>query len=492
MENTNPVINKRQDYRNASSKMGKKEFTLMKMQEYGFWPSHLPSPYEQQKKETPEVYQKRKELQREYNLIAGQIAEVYKEKDAIKKKLEELRKQYDDTWDYEAIRKDVARIIMQESIERRAERKKQRELEKIQKTEAWNKKKSESIVFIGKGYSNLLHLKETDEEKLKSLNLPIIRDDKELAQLLELEYHELRFLAYHRDVLDRDHYCRYSIQKRSGGERQIAAPKPLLKNAQKKILEVILEKIAVSENAHGFIKGKSVVTGARQHVRSPWMLINMDLKNFFPTLTFERVRGMFHSLGYSGYLSSLLGMLCTYCERMPLEVRGQVKYVRISDRILPQGSPASPMITNIICRKLDERLQKAAETYGFLYSRYADDLSFSFEYETEKETVRKAVFDVSCVIKDEGFSINQKKTHYLRKNNRQCITGVVINNQELGVPKVWIKRMRAALHNAEKLKSEGNLPEGVKHEIKGMVSWLKNINPDRYQKMIESAGKLLN
>ena len=496
IDNHENIQNTQAEYRQRVNHMGKKEFTLLKMQEYGFWPKNLPTPYERQDNETPEQYEKRKELLKEYQRIIDEIGNLYKEKDDINIKLRQLMKEYDQTWDYEKIRLDVGKKIMQESIARRAERKKQKELEKKQRSEAWEKKKSEEIVFIGKGYSGQLDHREIHEERLVSQGLPIIKTDKDLAKLLGIEYKQLRFLVYHRDVVYVDHYNRYTIPKKKGGTRNIAAPKATMKTAQRKILEEILSKISISEHAHGFLKGKSVVSGAQSHVKQPELLINMDLENFFPTITFERVRGMFRAFGYSGYIASLLAMICTYCERMPIEVRGEIKYVKTSDRIMPQGSPASPMITNIICMKLDKRLSGLATESGFVYTRYADDMSFSLREEKTLENsnldTRKFCGLILKIVSEEGFKINKAKTRFLRKNNRQCITGVVINNEEIGVPKKWIKRLRAAIYNANKLKVSGDaVPSHVINEISGMTAWIKSVNAERYKDIIDDAMKLI-
>ena len=478
------------DYRAIIDKMGKKEFTLMKMQEYGFWPKDLQTPYEKQKSETPEQYAQREKLMKEYQDIVEQIAGFYKEKDDINRKLRQLRKQYDETWDIEKIRKDISQQIMKESIERRAEIKRQRELVKERKAEAWKKKKAENIVFIGKGYSSLLNKFETDEDKLKSIGLPIIKTDRELAEFLGIEYKKLRFLAYHRDVVETDNYFRYKIPKRSGGIRQIAAPKSTLKRSQRVILDKILSLILASNYAHGFLIGKSVVTGANAHPKQPALVINMDMENFFPTITFERIRGMIHSFGYSGHISSLIAMLCSYCERIPIEVKGKIKYVATTRRILPQGSPASPMITNIICRRLDKRLNGLAQKFGFNYTRYADDMSFTVNDEFNVNIGRFCGL-ISSIIKDEGFKINKNKTRFLRKNNRQEITGVVINNNQLGIPRKWIRKFRAAIYNANKLKNNGELPIEIKREISGMASWVKSVNPERYKKLIDAALEVI-
>ena len=505
----------RNSYREAVKTLGKKEFTLLKMQEYGFWPDNLKTPYERQEDETEEDFKKRKKLLEKYQSVIDRIANLYDEKEKINAKLNELRSKYDDTWDYEKIRKDIAKNLMEESIKRRQERKLQKELERKQKSDAWQRKKTENIVFIGRGYSSRLKYKENNEETLKNYNLPIINDDKDLAEFLGIEYKKLRYLTYHRDVITFDNYTRFEVPKKKGGVRTIAAPKKTLKMSQRKILYDILCKIQPEASAHGFIREKSIITGAISHTSAPELLINIDLEDFFGTITFNRVRGMFEKLGYSGYISSLLSMICTYCERMPIEVKGETKYVKSSERILPQGAPSSPMITNIICRKLDKRLSSLASKYNLEYSRYADDMSFSFksvnesykvllkDFEdkysnkgdvlAEKDFISKIIGIISKIIREEGFTINNSKTRYLRKNNCQSITGIVINNKDIGVPKKWVKNLRAAIYNASKEKANnGTLSQDKINEIKGMICWLKSVNKEKYSKIISDGEKLIN
>jgi len=492
VETENQDVQKRtkEDYHKIIDQMGRKEFTLMKMQEYGFWPKDMPTPYEIQANESLEDFAKRQKLMKEYKSIIDQIAKLYTEKDEINAKLQELKKRYDETWDIGKIRKDIAQQIMKESIARRAEKKRQKELEKQLRSEAWQKKKAEEIVFVGKGYSSMLNKFETDESKLNSIGLPITKTSRELADFLGIEYKKLRFLVYHRDVVLSDHYVRYKVPKRSGGMRNIAAPKKTLKFAQRTILDKILSKIPVSNYAHGFIKDKSVVTGAIIHQKQPGLIVNIDLEDFFPTITFERVRGMLHKLGYSGHISTLISMICTYCERTPIEIKDKIRYIATTRRILPQGSPASPMITNIICRKLDRRLNGLAAKFGFIYTRYADDMSFSVNNEANAN-VSRFLGLISKVIRDEGFEVNREKTRFLRKNNRQSITGIVVNNNELGLPRIWIRKLRAAIYNANKLKKNGNLPIETKKEIAGMAAWIKSVNPRRFEKLINAALEVI-
>lgn len=483
----------RAEYRKQVNEMGKKEFTFMKMQEYGFWPAHLPTPYERQKNETEEDFENRKRLIEELRQLSEKIAEAYKGKQEIERKISSLKKEYKDTWDYEKIRAAVSQDIMKESIARRAERKAEKERQKQIKSLAWNKKKADNILFIGKGYSSLLGKKETDIQKLKENQMPVIETDRELADLLQIDYKTLRFLAYHRDVVTFDNYYRFDIPKKDGKTRHIAAPKTQLKMAQRMILDNILQKAEVSEQSHGFMRSKSVITSAKSHEAGPDLLINIDLENFFPSITFERVRGLFQSFGYSGYIASLLAMICTYCERMALEIKGETRYIKTSERILPQGSPASPMITNIICRNMDKRINGLCQKLGLNFTRYADDMSFSYIGNIQDFAVGSFLNSIRKIIEDEGFHIKEEKTHILRKNNRQYITGIVINNEEIGVPKKWVKTLKASIHNAEKLKESGGcVSVHTKNEISGKIAWLRSVNETRYNKVIEQGTKLLN
>lgn len=480
------------EYRKLVNNMGKKEFTFLKMQEYGFWPSNLPTPYERQQNETEQDFENRKRLLDEFQKLSEKIANAYQEKEEIEKKLSHLKKEYQNTWDYEKIRSVVAQEIMKESIARRAERKAERERQKQLKSELWNKRKAENILFIGRGYSTLLEKKETDVQKLEENQMPVIETDRELATFLQIEYNTLRYLVYHRDVITFDNYYRFDIPKKSGGVRHIAAPKTKLKTAQRQILDQILQKVEISGLSHGFIKSRSILTGARAHNTSPDLLINIDLENFFPTITFERVRGVYQSFGYSGYIASLLAMLCTYCERMPLEIKGEIKYIKTSDRILPQGSPASPMITNIICRNMDKRIDGLCKKLGITYTRYADDMSFSYMGDTDNLAIGNFLNSINKIIEAEGFHMKKEKTHILRKNNRQYITGIVINNEEIGVPKKWVKILKASIHNAQKLKDSGSLVSSKTiHEISGKIAWLKSVNAKRYQKIISQGTEFL-
>jgi len=331
------------------------------------------------------------------------------------------------------------------------------------------KKPKYRIRYVGERYSSFLFNFNSNEERILSLGLPNLQNIIQLKNLLGISIPEIRFIAYHEKLSSVDHYHRYSIPKRNGGVRHLAAPKPLVKKAQHAILEKILMKINIPEVAHGFIQGRSILTNAKKHLYKPEIIIKMDIEDFFPSISFERVRGMFHSFGYSGFISTLLAMICTDANRIPFQQGGKKYFLATSERHLPQGSPASPMISNIICIKMDKRLKGLAKTFNFRYTRYADDLTFS----TDEELSNIGTFCafVKRIVREEGFQINKRKTRFLRQNAQQNITGIVVNEGELCFPRNWIRNLRAAIHNLKMdLNNKNNITTERIREIQGMLA----------------------
>lgn len=150
------------------------------------------------------------------------------------------------------------------------------------------------------------------------------------------------------------------------------------------------------------------------------------------------------------------------------------------------------MITNIICRSMDKRINGLCKKYGITYTRYADDMSFSYTGDTSNFAIGRFLNSINTIIEAEGFHMKKEKTHILRKNNRQYITGIVINNEEIGVPKKWVKILKASIHNAQKLKDSGGcVSNHTIQEISGKIAWLKSVNAKRYQKIIRQGTQLL-
>ena len=162
-----------------------------------------------------------------------------------------------------------------------------------------------------------------DEEQLNRYGLPLWRTEADLARDLGISVKELRFFSIHRAEERVVHYVAYTIPKASGGSRLIMAPKKRLKSLQRRLLQLLVSNLPHSEHAHGFLPGRSVRTGAEPHVGRK-VLLQMDLRDFFPSITYGRVRGLMIALGYGYPVAAALATLMTEAERQPVEIDGVV------------------------------------------------------------------------------------------------------------------------------------------------------------------------
>ena len=330
--------------------------------------------------------------------------------------------------------------------------------------EAGQAYKSKHIMHLGEGiyWSDDSSEDQWDlpnaHKRLLENQLPVITKVAQLCEALNLSVSELRWLCYQREVASKTHYTRFEIPKRSGGMRAIWAPLPQLKQAQHWILREILERLVVHGSAHGFISGRSIATNAAEHTNSQ-VLVKVDIKNFFPSISWRRVKGVFRKAGYPEQIATLLALLCTESPREMVEHDGKPVYVALADRCLPQGAPTSPALTNALCLGLDRRLTGFAQKAGWCYTRYADDLSFSLPLtHQEKPEISRLLGTLKRILGDEGFELNVQKTRVIRTGDVQEVTGLVVNGDQAPRVSRQLKRqMRAAVHNLEQGKA---LPEG--------------------------------
>ena len=380
--------------------------------------------------------------------------------------------------DPERLLKAIHEKRKEESRKKQAETKKKREELRLQKAARWEQIKKEEVIYLGDEYSNTLQNKESNVERLKTLSLPELNTAKDLADLMQVEVAELRFLSYSRKNSPINHYVRFTIPKRSGGERIISAPRPKLKRAQHWILENILNKVEVHEAAQGCVQGRSIKSNAEVHLRQE-VVVNQDLKDFFPTISYARIRGLFKSLGYSGQLSSILALICSEPRITEVEAFGEKYFAQRGERFLPQGSPCSPAISNIICRNLDKRLSGLAKKFQFNYSRYVDDISFSASSDGVKN-LNKILLYSRQIIRDEGFVLNPDKLRIMRKGRRQHVTGILVNEKP-NVDKKTLKKFRALVYQVEKDGLEGKSWKGngdLLSSMHGYASFIHQINPE--------------
>jgi RNA-directed DNA polymerase len=315
-----------------------------------------------------------------------------------------------------------------------------------------------------------------DEAQLKRYGLPLWRTEEELAEGLGLSVNQLRHFSIHRAKERTPHYVTYEIAKRSGGKRLIHAPKKRLKAILQKVLHELVEKLPVSEHAHGFVKGRSVKTGAAPHVGKK-VVLRLDLQDFFPTVTHVRVRGLLIALGYGFVVAATLAVLVTESARQAVEVEDDehpedetvVFHVPVGPRTCVQGAPTSPGICNAILLRMDRRLAAIAHKKGFVYTRYADDLSFSGDSMKDAHWLRRAA---ARIIEEEGFRVNEAKTRVMGRGGRQIVTGVVVN-EALGVPRRDRRKLRAMLHQA----ATKGADEAREAELTGRLAWVQMVNP---------------
>jgi RNA-directed DNA polymerase len=363
------------------------------------------------------------------------------------------------------------------------------------KLEAWKAYRASHIVHVGE---QVFWNDESDfdkwdahnaEERAAENELPAIDSPKKLAELLELSIAELRWLAFHRDAATRIHYRRFTIPKRDGSERAIWAPLPKLKKAQRWILRNILEKLPVHGASHGFMPQRSILTNALNHTKAK-IVLRIDLKDFFPTITLKRVKGVFRQAGYRDQIATLLALICTEAPRDIVEHEGQKLYVSLGPRCLPQGAPTSPALTNTICLRLDRRLSGLAKKLNYRYTRYADDLTFSLpENHQGKPSLGLLIGSVGRVAVSEGFCVHPKKTQVARKGGRQRVTGLIVNGSESPrVPRELRRQLRAAIHNLSHGKP---LHEGESlATLVGYTAFVSMANPAQGQKLREQLAAL--
>ncbi|MBI2378176.1 MAG: RNA-directed DNA polymerase [Deltaproteobacteria bacterium] len=340
------------------------------------------------------------------------------------------------------------------------------------------------IIFAGRSVSSRLADRRANVEKLVALGLPVLATPRDVAELLGISVSKLRWLAFHAEATERPHYVTFHVKKRSGGLRLLSAPHKELKRAQKKIATQILDRLDVGPAAHGFVKGRSTVSNAKIHLGQD-VVLNLDLSDFFPTISFPRVRGLFQSFGYSPAAATLLALVATEAPRRVIKYEGRAYHVATGPRALPQGAPTSPALANLAARKLDRRLLGLAKSAGWVYSRYADDLTFSTKGEPRKKT--PWVFrQISEIVSSEGFVVHPRKRRVQHKGGRQTVTGVVVN-EKLGLPRDEVRRLRAILHGAKKNGLASQNRDGRSDfpaYLRGKLAYLAMIDPGRGKKML--------
>ncbi len=359
---------------------------------------------------------------------------------------------------------------------RRAAAKKARALALQQRKAAFAALRKSTVLHLGQGVSAGLHDTAVTPGPLHARGLPVLGTASDLAMMLGIPLGTLRWLTYHRRGATLVHYHRFGIPKKQGGQRSISAPKPRLAAAQRWVFRNVLARLEPRPEAHGFVTGRSIITNATAHVGKA-VVVNLDLRDFFPSVTFRRVKGLFRAAGYNEHVSTVLGLLCTEPPRLAATLDGDDCYIALGARVLPQGACTSPALTNLLCRRLDARLAGLARRHTMTYTRYADDLTFSGD---DPRCVGRLLRSVRSILTAEGFVEHPTKTHVMRPAARQEVTGLVVN-RTLSVPRSYLRELRAVLYNCAKhgLDSQNRAghPAFAAH-LRGRVSFVASVRPD--------------
>jgi RNA-directed DNA polymerase len=295
----------------------------------------------------------------------------------------------------------------------------------------------------------------TPEQKDQAQAFLSLKTPRDIAKLLDLEYGRLVYHLY--KVPEEAKYKTFELPKKSGGTREINSPITAIKLIQQKLSEVLLNVYQPKPSVFSYVRHKNIALNAKKHKRAKYIL-NIDLENYFPSINFGRVRGLF--IGKPYYLppnvATVLAQICCY------------------KNVLPQGAPTSPIISNMICAQMDSQLQYFAMDHKCYYTRYADDITFStflnefpdaiahFASLTDVELSE----DIKAIITNNGFRINYRKVRLQPRYRRQEVTGLTVNKFP-NVQRKYVRQVRGMLYAWSKYGiTDAEKEHFVKHNTK--------------------------
>ena len=285
-------------------------------------------------------------------------------------------------------------------------------------------------------------------------NVPVIYNPSHLSELVGYKKEYLKKATLHTSYFYRD----FEITKKNGQKRLLSEPLPSLKEIQIWILKNILEKIPVSPFAKAY-KLKTRLTENLKYHRNQPKVFTLDLENFFPSVEIKKIQKVFLEMGYSKIVSELLAKLCS------------------RDNSLPQGAPTSPYLSNLIFKEADSIISEFCRQRKIRYTRYADDLSFSGNFD-EVELLNK----VMQTVENLNLRINKSKTKLMTPDKRQTVTGIVVNDKpqvvfhkrnELRQTMYYIHKFGFDEHRVYKEINKANYLE----HLLGKINFVLQINP---------------
>lgn len=328
---------------------------------------------------------------------------------------------------------------------------------------------------------------------------PVIFSLSHLCKLANVSYQEMHAIIARKYFTTFDYpYRNFTIKKRSGGNRWISVPCPSLMIIQHWIASEILRQMKPHQAAYAYVNNLTspIKSHVQSHCGAKWIL-KLDIKDFFGSISEKQVYKVFKNYQYPDLLSFEMARLCTKISRNRKGkkwVNTRKNNVELSSYFseyigcLPQGAPTSPALSNLVCINMDEELSLLSRNNDANYSRYADDLCFSF-YTTNRRNVYMFKKQVCEILWKYGFQENIKKTHIVPPGARKIVTGLIINEHVPTIPREVKDNIKMHLYYAKKF----GIPEhcknkgfrsviGFKNHLEGLINYVTSVNPEQGKK----------
>lgn len=328
--------------------------------------------------------------------------------------------------------------------------------------------------------------------------VPRIDTLADLASMLGVSCGELEWFAdpqrWNRTAGPKLRHYRYVWRERAGRvPRLLEIPAPRLRAIQRTVLGELLYPLELHDAAHGFVPGRSAVTGAARHTGQP-VVLSLDLVTFFARVTAGKVFGSLRRAGYTESVAHRLVGICTHVvppavlSSMPPGGDPEQRFAlrqALSLPHLPQGAPTSPVLANLSLRRLDARLAGLAESFGGTYTRYADDLTFSGGGKLARNP-GYFIHAATHIVQDEGHGLNTQKSRVRTAAQRQSVTSVVVN-EHTNIARSEFERLKAIIHNCKVHGPDSQNRDGrldFRAHLLGRISWVASLNVARGARLL--------
>ncbi|MDX8406226.1 MAG: reverse transcriptase family protein [Mariprofundus sp.] len=335
-------------------------------------------------------------------------------------------------------------------------------------------------------------------QHLISNDLPVIFSLGHLAKITGVNYYTLReTVNRHREIAN---YRMYAVKKRSGGRRFIHSVSEDLLRVQKFINQEVLQAVNPHPSSFAFHKEGGIRKCAAKHCGARW-LFQYDLKDFFYDVTEIDVFHIFKSMGYRSLLAFELSRLCTttHLPKGQKRILNHASLTKDGENIpyaerkgyvgvLPQGAPSSPMLSNLAARYLDEVLQKFAVEHGFVYTRYADDITFSASAIPTNLSIGDIHRTIIKCIRKARFRENENKTRIAGPGSKKIVLGLLVDGKLPRLSREAYHRIDRHLHASGKYgivataEHEGfDSAFGFHNHLSGLISYVKDVDAVRWK-----------